>query len=279
MKARKTLIFAILLAVPFFLCAFPANALPSTGTYALTQSTHSVYTTYSTDDGYMPMRELLGLNLTWDTTALTITMTVATLTNTTAAWNNTGFTVTLSNGSVGQQWLPQWSSTHFNATSPLGNWTYCVLIQNVTGGLGYSYVVNTAYNYNPFSNVSATISIPTTPANTIVATVPWAALAGMQSSDTLYVTASSYYCYSYGTAATGTLLTKFIDLISPANHYAVIPQPSWGYDPDGYSKYEVVLLDYGTFPEFPVIWLLLGALLTVGAVMLFAKKKLNLHLR
>jgi hypothetical protein len=279
MEIRKNIMFAMLLLVPLLLCTVPAHALPSTGTFALTRSTHNVYTLYSTDDGYMPMRELLGLNLTWDSTTLTITITVATLTNTTAAWNNTGFTVTLGNGLSTINWLPQWSSTHFNATSPLGNWTYCVLVQNVTGGLGYSYVENTSYAYIPFSTLGATIDIPTTPANTIIAKIPWTALGGMLSSDLIYVTGSSYYCYAYGTAATGTLLTKFLDVISLTNSYAVIPQSSWGYDPDGYVKYEVVLLDYGTLPEFSVIWLLFCGLLTFSAVMLFAKKKLNLHLR
>jgi len=279
MANRKVgcLIFSMIAVLLLFMYARPANALSTTGTFALTDPTDDVYTTYSIDDGYMPMRDLTYFNMTWDATTLTITLKVATLTNTTAAWNNTGFMITISNGTGGQEWLPQWSNTHFNTTlAPYGPWIYCVAVQNVTaiGGLNYSYIVNTSWDYLNFTSQGVTVDIPDSPANTIIISVPWTAIGNITKyASVFYSVAASFYCYNYGTATTGDAGQKFLDLVSPSNDYTVTPQPSWGHDPDGYDKYEVQFVDYGVVPEFPSMWLVFGALAILSVAIAVGKKR------
>lgn len=277
MKSRKVeLLLAVLLVMAISIYVLPVNALPATGSWSATDPSGDVYTEYCDNDGYFPMRDITALNMTWDETTLTITLEVATLTNTTAAWNNTGFTITIGNGTDGNEWWPQWSSTHFNqTTAAIGNWSYAILVQNVTaeGGLAYSYVCNVTWQYTSFTDLGITVEIPTSPANTIIVRVPWEAIGGFGSyGEVFYVSAGSFYCYAYGPAATGDLLTKFLDHIGFNNEKIIVPQPEWGHDPDGYDKYEVIIGDYNVIPEFPILWLLFAAFLAITTLTLATKK-------
>jgi hypothetical protein len=275
-KKVVCLLFLTLSVLLLSMYAHSVNALPSTGSFALSDPTDDIYTTYANDDGYMPMRDLTYFNMTWDATALTITLKVATLTNTTAAWNNTGFTITIANGTDGAEWWPQYSNTHFNTTlAPLGQWIYAVAVQNVTaiGGLDSSYIIDSSYNNFNFTSKGVTVDIPTSPANTIIITVPWTAIGGMAKYPIIYSVAASFYCYNYGPAVTGDAGQKFLDLVSPSNDYTVTPQPTWGHDPDGFDKYEVQILDYNMVPEFPTIWLVFGTLAILSATIAVAKKR------
>jgi len=272
----EKILLAILLVTAVSINIIPAKALPSTGTYSITDPENDVFTDYCTDDGYFPMRDITTLNVTWDETALTITLQVATLTNTTAAWNNTGFTITIGNGTDGNDWWPQWSSTHFNSTTAgIANWTYAILVQNVTTeeGLAYCYVCNVTWGYIPFTDLGITVEIPLSPANTIVVRVPWDAIGGIDNyGNVFYACAGSFFCYAYGPNATGNLLTKFLDHVGFNNEKTVIPRPEWGYDPEGYDKYEVIIGDYNVIPEFPILWLLLAVFLMITALTLATKK-------
>lgn len=272
-KLLSTLFLLILLA----LYVRPSYALPSTGTFSETDPSGDVYTLYSIDDGFMPMRDITAMNLTWDSTTLTIVIKVATLTNTTAAWNNTGFKVTLGNGTGGQEWLTEWSSTHFNqTTAATADFIYCVEVQNVTAsdGLKYCYVADSSYNYRNFTSQGVTVEIPSTPANTIIIRVPWTAIGGMALYSTaIYSDGFSFYCYGYGVGTPPAVIQKFMDIISPQNNATIVPQPTWGTDPDGFDKYEVIIGTYYTVvPEFPVLWILLGTMLTISMLLVTLKK-------
>ena len=89
---RKRLIFLAILSILAVYVA-PVSALSSTGHLYYSDPTNDVYTEYCTDDGYMSMRDLTGLIIDWNSTVLSITISVNELTNTTAAWNNTGYTI------------------------------------------------------------------------------------------------------------------------------------------------------------------------------------------
>lgn len=277
MKSRKVeLLLAVLLVMAISIYVLPVNALPATGSWSATDPTDDVFTDYCDDDGYFPMRDITALNMTWDETTLTITLEVATLTNTTAAWNNTGFTITIGNGTGGNNWWPQWSSTNFNqTTAAIANWTYAILVQNVTaeGGLAYSYVCNVTWNYIPFTDLGITVEIPTSPANTIIVRVPWEAIGGFDSyGDVFYACAASFYCYGYGVGVPPVVISKFLDHIGFDNEKIVIVHEDWGFDPDGYPKYEVIIGDYNIIPEFPILWLLFAVFLAITTLTLATKK-------
>ncbi|MEM2703150.1 MAG: hypothetical protein QXR45_08320 [Candidatus Bathyarchaeia archaeon] len=254
----------------------PVKALESTGSVKVSDPEGDLFIDYCNDDGYFLMRDITSLNVTWDSSILTIILTVATLTNTTAAWNNTGFAITIGNGTDGNEWWPQWSSTRFNQTTAAkGNWMYTILVQNVTSesGLAYSYVCDVGWRYTPFSDLGITVEIPTTPANTIIVKVPWEAIGGFDAyGDEFYVNAGSFYCYAYGPAATGDILTKYLDHVGAESDRIIVPQPGWGHDPDGYDKYEVIIGNYIIVPEFQMIWLIC-LLFIVATLPILAGKK------
>lgn len=274
-NVKLKLLFTV--AVLFSALALPARALPNTGGIHFSDPTGDVFTDYCNDDGYFPMRDITGLNVTWNTTTLTITLSVNTLTNTTAAWNNTGFTITIGTGTDGNDWWPQWSSTHFNqTTAATANWTYAILVQNITaeGGLAYSYVCNVTWHYTPFADLGITVEIPTTPANVIIVRVPWDAIGGFDAyGDTFYVSAGSFYCYAYGPAATGDVPTKYLDHVGAESDRIIIPHPDWGFDPDGYDKYEVIIGNFSVVPEFQTIWLLCAIMFVAITFQVLIKKK------
>jgi hypothetical protein len=273
-NVKLKLLFTVV--VLFSILTLPTMALPNTGSAEFSDATGDVFTDYCNDDGYFPMRDITGLNVTWDSTTLTIKLSVATLTNTTAAWNNTGFAITIGNGTDGNEWWPQWSSTHFNqTTAATANWTYAILVQNVTAedGLAYSYLCNVTWQFTPFTDLGITVEIPDTPANTIVVSVPWNAIGGFNAyGDEFYVSAGSFFCYAYGPAATGNIPTKYLDHIGAESDRIIIPQPSWGYDPDGFDKYEVIIGNYSVVPEFPIIWLVCIVLIAIAVLMLVKNK-------
>jgi len=270
---RIFLVSILLLTIVSYLS--PVYALSSTGKHSYTDPEGDMYTDYVTDDGYLDMRDLTGLSLEWDSNTLTISITVKDLTNTTAAWNNTGFTITISNGTGGTEWLPQWSSTHFDTTTAEeALWEYCILIQNITAedGLKYCYVVDSGYNYEPFATHGVEVEFPE--ANNVTVHVPWDAIGGFSSyGDEFYVCAFSFYCYAYGTASTGDLLTKYLDHMSPSNSRTVNPHPDWGNDPEGYPKYEVIIGDCYVVPEFMIV-VLLVALIAFSVAMVAIRRKL-----
>jgi len=280
MMKRKIKLLSIMLLIPLVLYVLPAYAIPSPASFSATDPSGDVYTLYSNDDGYMPMRDITGMNLSWDSTTLTITIEVVALTNTTAAWNNTGFKVSLGNGTGGQEWLPEWSSTHFNqTTAAIANYTYSVEVQNVTdtGGLKDSYVVYVVggtYTYRNFTSQGVTVEIPSTPNNTIIIRVPWTAVGGIEMYSTaIYAVGTSFYCYGYGVGTPPAVIQKFMDVISPQNNVTIVPQPTWGTDPDGFDKYEAIIGTYYTIiPEFPTTLILLGTLLIITMLIVVAKK-------
>ena len=271
-KVRKKLIFLAILSTLAMYVA-PASALSPTGHIYYSDPTNDVYTEYCTDDGYMSMRDLTGLIVDWNSTMLSITISVSELINTTAAWNNTGYTITISYTGGGQEWWPQWSSTHFNTTTAADAlWEYCILVQNITADSGtkYCYIVDTSYTYTEFSTLGVTVDFPS--ANNITVYIPWDAIGGFESyGDEFYICAGSFYCYAYGTQATGDILTKFLDHISPSNEKTIIVHPDWGSDPEGYPKYEVIIGDFYVVPEFSMLMLL--ALIIAGSSVLVAAKK------
>lgn len=265
-----------LLAVLSILAAYiaPVNALSSTGHFYYSDPTGDIYTEYCTDDGFMSMRDLTGLIIDWNSTMLSITISVSELINTTAAWNNTGYTITISYTDGGNEWWPQWSSTHFNTTTASeALWEYCILIQNITasGGTKYCYVVDTSYTYTEFGALGVTVEFPS--ANNITVHIPWDVIGGFELyGDEFYVCAGSFYCYAYGTQATGDILTKFIDHVSPSNEKTIIVHSDWGSDPEGYPKYEVIIGDFYVVPEFSSILIILLALILASASVVAIKK-------
>ena len=269
---REELILLAALSI-LMICVVPVNALPSTGHVYYSDPTGDMYTEYCTDDGYMAMRDLTGLIMDWNSTVLSITISVNELTNTTAAWNNTGYTITISYTDGGNEWWPQWSSTHFNTTTAANaQWEYCILIQNITvsGGTTYCYVVDTSYTYTEFETLGVTVDFPS--ANNITVYIPWDVIGGFNSyGDEFYVCAGSFYCYAYGTQATGDILTKFLDHVSPSNEKTIIVHSDWGSDPEGYPKYEVIIGDFYIVPEFSSVLVLL-ALMLVGSSAVAIKK-------
>ncbi len=271
-SVRIFLVSILLLTMVSYLS--PVYALSSTGKHSYTDPEGDMYTDYVTDDGYLDMRDLTGLSLEWDSNTLTISITVKDLTNTTAAWNNTGFTITISNGTGGTEWLPQWSSTHFDTTTAEeALWEYCILIQNITAedGLKYCYVVDSGYNYEPFATHGVEVEFPE--ANNVTVHVPWDAIGGFSSyGDEFYVCAFSFYCYAYGTKSSHEKPTKYLDHISPSNSKEAIPHPEWGTDPDGYLIYEVIIDDCYIIPEFSDIFLIIVFLIIV-AISMFEKVK------
>jgi len=277
--------FLVTLLSAFLFSCFvsPGLAITETGTYTATDPDNDIFdnATYVFDDGYLDMREITGIDYTWDATNLTVTITVKDLTDTTEAWMNTGFQISLGNGTDGQEWFSQWSGVHFNVTlMPEAKWLYLLCPQNMSSanGLKNSYLVDTTWAYIPFEDVNIT-AWASEATNTITVVAPWTAIGGREIYDpNLYSAAVSFYCFAYGPETTDTGLPggqKFLDHICPTNDVTIIPHPEWGQDPDGYDEYEAIIGDIHIVPEFPVIPVFLMATVAILVVSLHSRKVLK----